>query len=208
MKAKAFKPEYFLFERKYSLKGKRIITMKYFKRLTGERLYLSPMNPDDAEIYTKWVNDPEVANFMSFRTMLISIATERKALENMADGKFGFSIVRLEDDELIGSIGLEDINNFSRRATLGILIGEAENRSKGYGAEAIRLLLDYGFNTLNLHNIELTLNGDNERALACYKKVGFKEYGRRREGMFKNGKYMDYICMDILAGEFNEKYGK
>ena len=182
--------------------------MKYFKRITGERLYLSPMNPDDAEIYTKWVNDPEVANFMLFRTMLISLGSERKALEKMADGEYNFSIVRIEDDALIGSVGLEGINEVSRRASLGILIGEAENRSRGYGAEAIRLLLDYDFNTLNLHNIELTLNSDNDRALACYKKVGFKEYGRRREGLFKNGKYMDYICMDILDREFRELYGK
>ena len=182
--------------------------MKYFKRITGERLYLSPVNPDDYEIYTKWLNDPEVVGYLSLRTQLVSLPAERKALEMLTDGGYNFAIVRLEDNVLIGNVGLGNINEASRRAELGIFIGEAENRNRGYGAEAINLLLDYGFNTLNLHNIELTLNGDNDRALVCYKKVGFREYGRRREGLFKNGKYMDYICMDILDREFNEKNGK
>lgn len=181
--------------------------MRYFKRVTGDRIYLSPVNPDDYEIYTKWVNDPEVAQYMSFRSQLMSIAIERSALENMAQGDYVFAIVRLSDDVLIGNIGLEDINYVSRRATLGIFIGEAENRSCGYGSEAIKLLLDYGFNTLNLHNIDLSLVADNERGYACYKKVGFKEYGRRRDGTFKNGYYFDSILMDILDSEFKELYG-
>ena len=182
--------------------------MKYFKRVVGERVYLSPINPDDYEIYTKWINDPEVAQYMAFRTQLISLSSERKSLEKLADGGYTFAIVRLEDDQLIGNVGLMNFNEVARRATLGIFIGEAENRSRGYGAEALRLMLAYGFNTLNLHNIELLTHSDNERAFACYKKVGFREYGRRREGTFKNGKYMDNICMDILDREFREIYEK
>jgi len=81
-------------------------------------------------------------------------------------------------------------------------IGEEADRGRGYGAEAIRLILDYGFNTLNLHNIQLHLNGDNAQALACYKKVGFKEFGRRRESKFHSGRYVDQIYMDILDSEF------
>ena len=69
-------------------------------------------------------------------------------------------------------------------------------------------LLDYGFNYLNMNNIMLNVKSFNERAIACYKKVGFKEFGRRRESYFLNGKYYDDIQMDILAREFKGNYIK
>ena len=90
----------------------------------------------------------------------------------------------------------------------GIFIGDKDYREKGYGTEAIRLILDYGFNYLNLNNIKLDLMEFNERALACYKKCGFKEYGRRRKCRFINGKCYDVIEMDILSGEFKGSYIK
>lgn len=113
-----------------------------------------------------------------------------------------FAIVTLEDNKLIGSISIENINHIKRRGTLGIFIGDKDYRSKGYGTEAIRLILEYGFKYLNLNNIKLDLMEFNERALKCYKKCGFKEYGRRRKSEFVNGKYYDTIEMDILAEEF------
>jgi len=82
------------------------------------------------------------------------------------------------------------------------MIGEVEHHGKGYGTEAVRLVLDFGFNTLNLNNITLSVHEDNNAGIACYKKLGFKEYGRRRECFFKNGKNIDVIYMDILAREF------
>ena len=87
---------------------------------------------------------------------------------------------------------------------LGLFIGEAEQRGKGYGTEAIRLILDYGFNILNLHNVMLLVHADNTNGLMCYKKVGFKEVGRRREARIKGGCYIDLIYMDILSTEFKD----
>ena len=66
-----------------------------------------------------------------------------------------FVVIKLENDEMIGTVGLEHINQINKSATLGIMIGEKENRGKGYGEEAINLLLDYGFNYLNLNNNQL-----------------------------------------------------
>ena len=119
-----------------------------------------------------------------------------------------FVIVTLEEDKMIGTVSLERINNIDRTATLGIFIGNKEYWNNSYGTEAIRLILDYGFNYMNLQNINLNLMSFNERALKCYKKCGFKEYGRRRKCKFVNGKYYDSICMDILAEEFTESYIK
>ena len=104
----------------------------------------------------------------------------------------------LENDELIGNIGLMDIDHINRKAEVGLFIGEPENRSMGYGTEALRLILKYGFETLNLHNIMLHVHSDNQRAIACYNKVGFHEFGCRREAIYKNGSYFDLVHMEIL----------
>jgi len=178
--------------------------MKYFKKIVGERIYLSPINIDDAEIYTKWLNDYEVCANLGMYRQMISLEAEKKILERLnSDGQV-YAIVLLESDVLIGNIGLHEIDHMSRRADVGLFIGEAENRGKGYGAEALRLMLEYGFNTLNLHNIMLYVHADNEAGIACYKKVGFREIGRRRESKFKDGRYIDVISMDILSTEWGK----
>ena len=134
---------------------------------------------------------------------MISLDGERKALEHMAGEGQNFAIVLLDEDTLIGNISLMELDHIGRRATAGLFIGEAGHRGKGYGAEALRLILDYGFRTLNLHNIMLTVHADNSQGMACYQKVGFREFGRRREAIFKDGRYVDHVYMEILDHEFN-----
>lgn len=176
--------------------------MKYFKKLVGDRIYLSPRNPEDYEIFTKWLNDFETTDYVDMSGQLLSLPAEKEFLESNSSPEATFSIITLEEDRIIGSISLEDINSKNRTATLGIFIGDTEYRSKGYGTEAIRLILEYGFKYKNLHNIKLDLMEFNERAYKCYQKCGFKEYGRRRNCKFINGKYYDQISMDILENEF------
>lgn len=131
---------------------------------------------------------------------------EKEFLEKNTNSEVGFVIATLDDDKIIGTVSLERIKHVYRTATLGIFIGDKDYRSKGYGTEAIKLILEYGFKYLNLNNIKLDVMAFNEKAIACYKKCGFKEYGRRRECEFINGKYYDCISMDILAREFDGNY--
>lgn len=180
--------------------------MKYFKKLVGDRIYLSPRSIDDAEIFTKWINDFEVTDYIGRSAAVMTLEGEKRYLEQNSNPEASFVIVTLDKDEMIGTVSLERINNTNRSATLGIFIGNKEYLSKAYGTEAIRLILDYGFNYMNLHSIKLDLMSFNERALKCYKKCGFKEVGRHRENKFVNGKYYDTICMDILASEFTESF--
>ncbi len=180
--------------------------MKYFKKLVGDRIYLSPRNVDDAEQFTEWMNDFEVTDYTGRSGAIVTLEAEKKYLQDNINVEATFSIVTLDEDKLIGNISLEGIDHMNREATLGIFIGDKDYLSKGYGTEAIRLLLDYGFNYMNLHCIKLKLLSFNERAFKCYKKCGFKEMGRIRENRFINGKYYDTICMDILEKEFKESY--
>ena len=182
--------------------------MKYFKKLVGERIYLSPRSIEDLEKYTEWMNNFEVTDYTGRSHQIMTIEAEKRYLEENINEEAVFAIVDIEKDKLIGSIGLHKVNHFKRTATLGIFIGDKDYRNKGYGTEAIKLILDYGFNYLNLNNINLDLLEFNERAFACYKKCGFKEYGRRRKSEFVDGKYYDRISMDILEEEFTGKYIK
>lgn len=180
--------------------------MKYFKKLLGDRIYLSPRSIEDVEKFTEWMNDFEVTDYTGRSGQVMSLEGERKYLQEDSNPEAIFSIITLDEDKLIGTVGLERIDHMNRTATLGIFIGDKEYLSKGYGTEVIRLLLDYGFNYMNLHSIKLNVISFNERALKCYRKCGFKETGRIRENRFINGRYYDTIVMDILENEFNESY--
>lgn len=178
----------------------------YFKKIEGKRVYLSPMCVEDAEKYVKWMNDFKVTDGLNGSKNLVTVESEREWIEkNNKDGNFQFAIVKQENDELIGNCSLHNLDLINGRATVGIFIGDKENRGKGYGSEALELLLSYGFNHLNLNNIMLTVYSFNEPAIFCYKKVGFKEIGRRREAYFKNNERYDEIYMDIIRSEFYER---
>ncbi len=179
--------------------------MKYFKKLVGEKVYLSPMNSEDAERYTEWLNDLATTINLSSAPKVISLEAEREFLQSLAKEGYNFAIVRKENDELIGNCGLLSVDQVQQTAELGIFIGEAESRGQGYGSEAILLLLDFAFNLLNLHTVFLRVREFNEKARRVYEKLGFREIGRRRECVRIGGKYYDDIYMDILDREFEGK---
>ena len=102
----------------------------------------------------------------------------------------------------IGTCGLEGINSKDSHATFGIVIGEKDYWSKNYGMEAARLLIDYGFQQLNLHRISSTALAFNERSIRFHRKLGFREEGRLRQAMFKNGQYHDLVQFGLLREEW------
>ena len=181
---------------------------KYFKKLLGERIYLSPRVIEDAEIFTKWLNDFEVTDYIGKSCSIMTVDAEKRYLEQHTNDESSFAIIDLKTDKMVGVVGIENIDHLHRIGTLGIFIGDENYRDNGYGTEAIRLVLDYGFNYLNLNNIDLNVFDFNKRAIACYEKCGFKISGKRRKSYFLDGKYYDNLQMDILAEEFKEKYIK
>ncbi len=184
--------------------------MESFKKLVGDRIYLSPKGVSEEEIqkFTEWMNDFKVTDYTGRSGQITTLVGEKEWLENSVRNteNRNFNIVELNSNKLIGTIGLENIDWIQRSAVLGIFIGDANFRNNGYGTEAIKLLLEYGFKYVNLHSIRLDLLEVNERAHRCYLKCGFKDTGRSREEIFLNGKYYDKLHMDILENEFNGDY--
>ncbi|MDR2657066.1 MAG: GNAT family N-acetyltransferase [Oscillospiraceae bacterium] len=172
--------------------------MRYFKKIVGERVYLSPINAEaDAETYTKWVNSKETTRYLSLYTHAYPLEKERDTLNKISEGHT-YAIVRISDDALLGNVGFNHIDNLARHADVGIFIGEPSEWGKGYGTEAMKLLVDFGFNTLNLRNIMLTHVADNERAHKSYVKAGFREFGRRTGCVYRDGEYLDMVYMETL----------
>ena len=184
--------------------------MQYFKKLVGDRIYLSPKDVSNEEIekFTEWLNDFQVTDYVGRSEQITTLSGEKEYLENSAKNTSdrNFNIIELKNNKLIGTTGLEQINWIRRSAVLGIFIGDKDYRDNGYGTEAIKLLLEYGFKYLNLHSIRLELLAINERAHKCYLKCGFKDTGKSREEIFLNGKYYDKLHMDILEDEFDGDY--
>jgi len=119
-----------------------------------------------------------------------------------------FSIYLLDQkdaEKIIGNCAIHNIDPKNRKCTCGITIGEKEYQNKGYGTEAMEMLVEYCFNTLNMNRIELTVYDYNIRAYKSYQKVGFVEEGRKRQARYHNGKYYDEIIMSILREDWENK---
>ncbi len=182
--------------------------MKYFRKLIGERCYLSPISIDDAEKYTEWVNDLEIGQFVLFSAGIFDVEKERQCLKTLMSEGLIFAIIENQTNKVIGNCGLTQVNEVHRRANFGIFIGEKTYWSQGIGTEATQLVLDYAFNILNLNNVTLEVVSYNHRATRCYEKVGFKLVGTRRKYVFMAGDYHDVMIYDILAEDFESPYVK
>lgn len=171
--------------------------------IVGQKVYLRPLEVDDAENFVTWLNDKEVNKYL-IRTIPINKSREREFLEGLyKDNREVILGISLKaNDELIGVIGLHKISLPFHNAEMGIFIGDKSRWSKGYGTEAVRLILKYGFDQLNLHRIYLTVLNFNLRAIHVYEKSGFKLEGTFREHVYRHGKYCDVLLMGILRNEW------
>ena len=184
--------------------------MPTYRMLIGEKCYLSPCRLEDAERWAEWFNDLEVTIPLGDEAYTpTSVEGEQEAIRDMLkDNAHVFSILDREMDLPIGRCMFFNVDTVNRTAMVGIVIGEKDHWDQGFGQEAVSLLLDYGFNLLNLHSVMLGTFSFNERAIRCYEKVGFKLIGRRREARIIAGQKYDLVLMDILADQFESPYVK
>lgn len=173
----------------------------------GTKTRLRRIERADIPTFARWFSDPEVRQFLMVNRP-ISLAQEEKWFENKLNDRDSelFAIEIAQGDEIgthIGNIELMSIDWVNRSAELGIVIGEKACWGQGYGSDAIRTLLRFGFHDLNLHRIFLRVHSDNPRGIRAYEKCGFQHEGRQREAVFKNGRYYDDLIMAVLSTEFS-----
>lgn len=170
----------------------------------GKQTRLRRIERQDIPTFVRWFSDPEVREFLVINRP-ISTAEEEKWFERKLEEE-GSEIFAIEttDGTHIGNIELFSVDERNRHAELGVVIGEKAYWGQGYGSDAIRTLLRFGFEEMNLHRIYLRVYEDNTRGIRAYEKCGFCQEGRLREANFRQGRYHDELVMGILSHEFAE----
>ena len=165
----------------------------------GKRVILRPVCEDDVRRCLIWINDPEVTQFLATNLPLF-LEEEKEWLRKRHENKdkdLAFAIETI-DGEHIGNVGLHRISWINRHASFGIAIGNKEYWGDGYGTDATMTILEYAFNSLNLHKVSLSVLSSNPRGHKCYLKCGFVDEGCRKEQHFSNGQWVDEIMMSCF----------
>jgi RimJ/RimL family protein N-acetyltransferase len=178
--------------------------------IEGKRIRLRPPEVTDAERCYRWLNDQEVVGNLIALRYPISRAEEERFLRERPPMTFSDGLlfaIETKDGRHIGMTSFYDVRAEDRKAALAITIGEKQCWSQGYGGDAVLTLLRFGFHEMNLNRVWLTTVEYNERAIACYRKCGFREEARLRQDAYRHGRYWDFVQMSILRHEFDEQHG-
>lgn len=171
--------------------------------LTGNLVRLRPLELDDADTLWKWNSDPEVMRWFDtgFPESLFQFRERFAGREPNSYENLTLAVDRVADGRFVGVVRLRDTRHHLGRAELDTYLGETDVWGQGLGTETMRLICEYGFAKMRLHAIELSVVAENESARAVYRKVGFTEDGRLRDGARQDGRWHDLIIMTLLEGE-------
>lgn len=177
--------------------------------LVGSRVRLRALEREDIPRFVKWMNDPDVRGNLLVYEPISTMAEERwlDALQERSTERIFGIEAKLDDRWVhIGNVGLHGIDLHHRRAEIGIVIGEKDRWGKGYGREAMALMMRFGFHELGLHRIELEVFETNPRAMKTYQALGFVQEGVRRESVFMGGRFLDCVRLGMLRPEFDARF--
>jgi [ribosomal protein S5]-alanine N-acetyltransferase len=167
--------------------------------LLGSRISIGPFVPEDFAAVFCWFNDVAAARLdLAYRP--VDMMAHQQWWQGLSKdpSKVVFAIRKTSEPAIIGFVQITGINSVHRSAEMGVRIGEEKNRGQGYGAEALRLALDFCWNHLNLNRVQLSVLKHNGRAIAAYKAAGFRKEGRMRRAVFIGGEWVDLILMAAL----------
>lgn len=179
------------------------------EKLVGDRIELRRHDRENYPLYGKWYGDPEIWRLTSWAAAPLSpAAVERLFGERESSTKDdSFAIHRKGEREPLGVISLMNISETNASADLSVIVGRPEDQDVGYGTEAIRTILRYGFEELRLQRVGLSVFEFNTSAISTYQKIGFREEGRLRRVIERDDTYFDAILMRITGTEWAEAGG-
>ena len=170
----------------------------------GERVYLRPLEPEDADLVSGWYADDRVRRLLGDPPT--SYARRRQsygdAVTGDGDSVFRFIICRLDDDIPVGRVDVFEINRTNGNCAFGIAIGDPALWGQGLGSDAVNAVVDFAFGELRMERVWLDTDADNERAQAAYRKAGFVVEGRLRHVWFQDGVHADDLRMALLRDEW------
>ncbi|MDQ3194204.1 MAG: GNAT family N-acetyltransferase [Bacteroidota bacterium] len=175
--------------------------------LEGSNIYISPLSKNDiSDEYVSWLNDEEICkenSHATFPNTKKKTADYIKSLENSKE-EIAFAIKWKKNNKHIGNIAIKNIDRINRSAELAIIIGDKNYWSKGVGSDAYRMLIDYGFKTLNLNRISSGQTVSNTGMIMVCEKMGMKKEGILREVLFKKGEYVNAVIYSIILKDYKK----
>jgi RimJ/RimL family protein N-acetyltransferase len=170
---------------------------------TGKLLRLTSPKADDAEMFAQWTQDDEYMRLLDDDPVRPqSIANFASFGEAISHDNFYFHLRTLEDKQLIGFVVLFNLKWRNQTAEMAIGIGAKAFWGKGYGRDALNLILSYAFSELCLHRVSLTVLSYNTRAIKAYERVGFQHEGTHRQAIQRSGQRYDLLLYGILREEW------
>jgi RimJ/RimL family protein N-acetyltransferase len=172
--------------------------------LASDKLIIRPIEEADLKKIKLWKNDPEIKESLGGFSFGFSDKDILKWYKNAKKEGYRWALVVKSNNKLIGFVGIYNVNYVNRNAEFGILIGDKTAHGKGYATEAMRIIVDYCFNELNLNRIYLYVLANNVPAIKAYEKNGFCLEGKLRQHIYRAGKYIDNYVMGIIKDEQTE----
>jgi len=172
--------------------------------LKGEKVILRPGRREDVARQHEFNQDIELYGLDCAFPQISSLEKTQADFETWAtkpDQNSAWFAIEA-DGKYIGNCCLLGLRNPHGNLELGIVIGDRDYWGRGYGRDATRLLLKFGFHYLGARRIVLTTHAKNERAIRCYRACGFVEEGRPRKAIWVEGEYVDLVNMSILREEW------
>ncbi|MCD6385677.1 GNAT family N-acetyltransferase [Candidatus Sumerlaeota bacterium] len=178
--------------------------------INGKKIFLRPVELEDAEFLAFCLNSPDIRPtfFTNFPT---NASRQTELIRNLyKDSReyVPFIICEKKQGQAVGITAFHRMDLVSRTAIYSIIIPEKKNWDKGYGTEATRLMVAYGFDVLNLNRIQLHVSALNTRGIKVYENVGFVKEGLLRQAMYHNDEYCDFYVMAILRQEYYQRKEK
>jgi RimJ/RimL family protein N-acetyltransferase len=176
----------------------------------GELVRLAAPRPEDADAFSGWSEDAEyrrLADTDAPRPLPADYFSERDQVAEPSPGAYEFRIRTLVEDRLVGFVALFSIEWPNSHGWVAVGIGDPVDRGKGFGKEAVSLVLRFAFHELGLRRISLDVISDNLPAIALYRGLGFQEEGRMRERVYRDGRTFDLVYMGLLRREWEAGLG-
>lgn len=176
--------------------------------LYGEKVRLTALEKSDVSLMTAFNQDTDFLRSMSMRP---AMPPTEEAIRQQLEGwekdsnNLSFAIRTRKDNRLLGSVGLFNILWTNGVAWLGIGIGDPIHRGKGYGGEAMQLILDFAFRELNLYRVQLIVFAYNTGAIQLYEQLGFQHEATYREAIRRDGQHHDIYLYGMLRHEWESK---
>ena len=170
--------------------------------ITGTRVILREQSPEDAAFFAYWFNQPQVM----FQCGFTEPTDEEKEINSItvnhrSEDSVWYTVTDM-GGRIVGETGLLRMWPAWHCTDLSIIIPDPEMQHKGYGTEAIHIMLDLAFGKYDMNRVAIGVVGLNTNALAFYRKIGFRQEGIQEQGYFYNNEYSDFVMMRILRGEW------